>query len=52
MAETGSKWAGSANQALSEAGYRAGGARKAVVELLADQSCCLSAQEIADGLRG
>lgn len=38
-------------QALSGAGRRAGGARTAVVELLAGQSCCLSAQEIADELR-
>ena len=44
-------WAESANEALSEAGHRAGGARAAVVELLAEQSCCLSAQEIADELR-
>lgn len=44
-------WAESANRALSEAGHRAGGARGAVVELLARQSCCLSAQEIADELR-
>lgn len=46
------EWAESANRALSEAGHRAGGARAAVVELLARQSCCLSAQEIADELRG
>ncbi len=45
------EWAGSATDALSEAGHRAGGARAAVVELLAAQSCCLSAQEIADRLR-
>ena len=46
------EWAESANRALSEAGHRAGGARTAVVELLAEQSCCLSAREIADELRG
>jgi Fur family ferric uptake transcriptional regulator len=40
----------SAQVTLSEAGHRAGGARSAVVELLARQSCCLSAQEIADQL--
>jgi len=43
-------WAECANQALTDAGHRAGGARRAVVELLAGQSCCLSAQEIADGV--
>jgi Fur family ferric uptake transcriptional regulator len=52
MARTASsEWAESAHAALSEAGHRAGGARGAVVELLAGQSCCLSAQEIAEGLR-
>jgi Fur family transcriptional regulator, ferric uptake regulator len=44
-------WAEGANRALNEAGHRTGGARRAVVALLAGQSCCLSAQEIADGLR-
>ena len=53
IAQTATKqWTDSASAALSEAGHRAGGARKAVVELLARQSCCLSAQEIADRLRG
>jgi len=46
------EWAESAQRALSDAGHRAGGARGAVVDLLAEQSCCLSAQEIADRLRG
>jgi Fur family transcriptional regulator, ferric uptake regulator len=36
---------------LKQAGYRAGGARDAVVSLLADQNCCLSAQDIFDALR-
>ena len=36
---------------MGEAGQRTGGARSAVVDLLADQDCCLSAQEIADRLR-
>jgi Fur family transcriptional regulator, ferric uptake regulator len=44
-------WESSARSALSEAGHRAGGAREAVVGLLARQSCCLSAQEISDRLR-
>ena len=46
-----SRWAEEAAQALSAAGYRRGGARRAVVELLGRQNCCLSAQEIFDGLR-
>ncbi|MBB4665260.1 Fur family transcriptional regulator [Conexibacter arvalis] len=36
---------------LSAAGHRKGGARNAVVELLAAQDCALSAQEIDDKLR-
>src|SRR5689334_3478308 len=44
-------WERSARAALSEAGHRAGGAREAVVGLLARQDCCLSAQEISDRLR-
>ncbi len=43
-------WSEQAQRALSDAGHRAGGARRAVVELLATQSCCLSAQEISDQL--
>src|SRR5262245_45357074 len=49
---TPANWEASAQRALSEAGHRAGGARAAVVSLLAEQSCCLSAQEISDRLRG
>jgi Fur family transcriptional regulator, ferric uptake regulator len=44
-------WATQALDALDEAGYRKGGARRAVVDLLSRQDCCLSAQEIFDGLR-
>jgi Fur family ferric uptake transcriptional regulator len=47
----GSRWRQSAHDALSEAGHRGGGAREAVVSLLAGEDCCLSAQEIADQLR-
>jgi Fur family transcriptional regulator, ferric uptake regulator len=36
---------------LDETGYRSGGARRAVVELLGRQTCCLSAQELFDRLR-
>ena len=47
-----SEWESSARAALRAAGHRTGGARDAVVELLGRQSCCLSAQEISDELRG
>jgi Fur family ferric uptake transcriptional regulator len=47
---TSAQWADSARAALSESGRRAGGAREAVIEMLAGQSCCLGAQEIADRL--
>ena len=44
-------WAKDALETLDRAGYRRGGARRAVVDLLGRQSCCLSAQEIFDSLR-
>ncbi|TMK33347.1 MAG: hypothetical protein E6G64_04415 [Actinobacteria bacterium] len=44
-------WTTHALDVLDDAGYRRGGARRAVVELLGRQNCCLSAQEIFDGLR-
>jgi Fur family ferric uptake transcriptional regulator len=44
-------WAQAAEQALSEAGYRRGGARRAMLELLDEQACALSAIEIEDILR-
>lgn len=44
-------WTKHAGAALDAAGYRRGGARTAVVELLGRQNCCLSAQEIHDQLR-
>jgi len=43
-------WARHADEAIRGAGLRAGGARQAVVDLLARQDCCLSAQEIRDAL--
>jgi len=43
-------WSETADRALRDAGHRTGGARGSVVELLAQQSCCLSAQEIAERL--
>ena len=44
-------WAEHTRDALGRAGYRTGGAREAVVDLLAAQDCCLTAQEIFDELR-
>jgi Fur family transcriptional regulator, ferric uptake regulator len=49
--EAQSDWAERAREALAGAGYHSGGARQAVVELLAGQRCCVSAQEISDRLR-
>jgi Fur family ferric uptake transcriptional regulator len=44
-------WADLATQRLADAGYRRGGARQAVIELLAGQPCALSPLEIEDRLR-
>ena len=44
-------WKKSTLEKLRGQGYRSGGARQAVVELLAEQDCCLTAQEIFDRLR-
>ncbi len=46
----GSTWAAQAARALSEAGYRRGGARGAILELLDEQPCALSAVEIEQAL--
>jgi Fur family ferric uptake transcriptional regulator len=46
-----SDWRARATQALQVAGYRSGGARRAIVELLDEQSCALSAAEIEQALR-
>jgi Fur family ferric uptake transcriptional regulator len=40
------KWAEAAAQALADAGHRRGGARRAILELLDEQTCALSAAEI------
>jgi Fur family ferric uptake transcriptional regulator len=45
-----SRWAERAARALSDAGYRRGGARRAILELLDEQSCALSAVEIREAL--
>jgi Fur family ferric uptake transcriptional regulator len=47
-----SSWTETTLAALRAAGYRSGGARRTVVELLGRQDCCLTAQEIFDRLRG
>jgi Fur family ferric uptake transcriptional regulator len=47
----GERWEAEAIGRLATSGYRSGGARTAVVELLAGQNCCLSAQQIFDRLR-
>ena len=44
-------WAAHARETLQQAGLRSGGARRAVVEFLEEQDCCLSVQEIHDGIR-
>ena len=46
-----SGWAEHADATLRQAGRRTGGARRAVLELLGRQDCCLSAQEIHERLR-
>jgi Fur family ferric uptake transcriptional regulator len=45
-------WADHASERLTSAGYRRGGAREAVIGLLAGQQCALSAFEIEEALRG
>ena len=45
-------WAAHAERELARAGHRSGGARRAVVALLAGQRCCLSAHDIHARLRG
>ncbi len=44
-------WARQVDEALSHAGLKHGGARQRVIDLLADESCALSAVEIEDALR-
>src|SRR5262245_44349997 len=45
------EWAEHARAELKRAGHRSGGARSAVLDLIARQDCCLTAQEIFDALR-
>ena len=51
MAHVQHDWVSGAEQALADAGYRRGGARRAVLDLLDEQTCALSALEIEDILR-
>jgi Fur family transcriptional regulator, ferric uptake regulator len=46
----GPPWAEHAARALTDAGYRRGGARRAILELLDEQVCALSAIEIQEAL--
>jgi Fur family ferric uptake transcriptional regulator len=45
------EWREHALEALERSGHRGGGARTAVIELLAEQPCCVTAQQIFDSLR-
>ena len=44
-------WRAHTEHALRQAGFRAGGARAAVLDLMSDQACCASAQEIHQSIR-
>lgn len=50
--QTADAWAAHARDRLAAAGHRGGGARSALIDSLARQRCCRSAQEIHDDLRG
>jgi Fur family transcriptional regulator, ferric uptake regulator len=43
-------WSEHARETLTRTGHRSGGAREQIVDLLADQRCCLSAQRIHERL--
>jgi Fur family ferric uptake transcriptional regulator len=45
------QWSEHALERLAAAGYRRGGARQVVIELLDEQACALSALDIEDALR-
>jgi Fur family ferric uptake transcriptional regulator len=49
---TSATWVESAEAALTAAGRKRGGARRAVLELLGGERCALTAIEIEDALRG
>jgi Fur family ferric uptake transcriptional regulator len=45
------EWAAFTREVLRRSGARSGAARDAVIAYLAEQQCCVSAQEVLDGLR-
>jgi len=45
------RWSSFARERLANDGYKRGGGREAVIDLLDGQECALSAQEIEDALR-
>jgi Fur family transcriptional regulator, ferric uptake regulator len=51
MAASETAWAEHARNELRRSGARSGGARAAVIAYLSAQDCCVSAQELFDGLR-
>ena len=51
MAKKSAEWAETTIASLLAHGHRDSGARRAVIELLGRQDCCLAAQEIFDQLR-
>src|SRR3712207_4682657 len=51
MAAEADTWVRHAERELARAGHRAGGARRAVLDVLAGRSCLTSAQDIHDALR-
>lgn len=51
MSAHGEDWIAHAEGALSAAGHRRGGARRALLELLGGERCALTAVEIEDALR-
>jgi Fur family ferric uptake transcriptional regulator len=51
-AVSGLEWSEHARAVLDQAGHRRGGARNAIIDLLASQPCALTALEIEDRLRG
>ena len=45
-------WLASTRERLEDAGHRPSAPRLAIIELLGSESCCLTAREITDRLRG
>lgn len=50
--QTGLEWADHARDVLERSGHHRGAAREQLIELLSQQQCALSAQEVEDALRG